>query len=33
MQDWMLDFAEYVRALLPELAEPFTALGTARPRR
>lgn len=27
MQDWMLDFAEYVRELLPEeLAEPFLAL-------
>jgi hypothetical protein len=28
MQDWMLDFAEYVRELLPEeLAEPFIALA------
>ncbi|MEU7004047.1 hypothetical protein [Nonomuraea sp. NPDC046570] len=27
MQDWMLDFAEYVRELLPEeFAEPFVAL-------
>ncbi|SDI96355.1 YwqG family protein [Nonomuraea jiangxiensis] len=28
MQDWMVDFAEYVRELLPgELAEPFIALA------
>ncbi|MEU9831298.1 DUF1963 domain-containing protein [Streptosporangium sp. NPDC048047] len=28
MQDWMVDFAEYVRELLPEeLAEPFVALA------
>ncbi|MFC5816965.1 DUF1963 domain-containing protein [Nonomuraea harbinensis] len=28
MQDWILDFAEYVRELLPEpLAEPFIALA------